>query len=629
MRMGGNMANRYKKNVEVLCKEKPFGKMLAEYLEQYHIGEKQIKVMDGIPYFYEQEQYYRLHSEKQLEEADLLMRELDEYKDYLLVVFGMGNLSLLRKIIEKTSDGTRILVIEKNPYVMKYQFQHENLEELIKSNKLVISAGEDKILEYVIVACMGADWENLAQNLTAISMPNYSVYGEFRSKCLRKIANSILVEIRSLGNSLPDVMKGVTNNYKNVDACIYANGIEELKGQFKGIPGIVVGAGPSLDKNLKLLKQAEGRAVIITTDASMRACERMNVKPDAIASIERDEPTYRHFYKDRIFDKDMVLVGPGLLWPDILKEYPGKKVLMSKTASGTDNWWAQFFPQMEHLMMGFSCSTVAHAVLDQMGCEPIIHIGQDLALTGNKRHSENSKVFKNNDVNEVSEEEWEASAEDIYGNQIRTTDTLNLFRHTMEDMILASGKEVIDATEGGAKIKGTKIMTFQEAIDQYCQAEKPKTMNDCLEEKLFDKQYSKEIYEHIIEGANQILQDLDDIESEVAKHCERINKYATYDFDGATLNELIDVVLEMQKGNSIINYLIEEKKHLITFYQQNLKQTIIYVKKIGNDVTPETVKRNWELQENLMYMLEVATKAVRNQYEEIKQFMQEKIVQLG
>ena len=36
----------------------------------------------------------------------------------------------------------------------------------------------------------------------------------------------------------------------------------------------------------------------------------------------------------------------------------------------------------------------------------------------------------------------------------------------------AEGKmEVINATEAGAKIEGTKIMTLQEAVDTYCQKE--------------------------------------------------------------------------------------------------------------------------------------------------------------
>lgn len=617
------MANRYKKNMDTLCKEKPFGNLIGEFLEFETKKEEQCKVIEGIPCFLENGNYYRIHSQNQIEEANLMMEGLEDTKDYFLVVFGIGNTVLLRELIKNTSDGTRILVIEKNPYVLKYVFSHLDITDLIKSNKLVLSCGEDKILEYTLVACMGAGWENLTQNLKVISMANYGIYENFRKDTIKKITKSILMEINSLGNSLEDVMNGLYSCYQNVDACIFSNGIKELENQFQGVPGIVVSAGPSLDKNLELLKQAEGKAVIITTDAAYRACERVGVKPDAIASVERDKPTYDYFYKDKVFDPNMVLVGPTLLWPDIMKEYPGKKLLMSKTISGTDGWWGDFFESIEHVSMGFSCSNVAHAVLDRMGCNPIIVIGQDFAYTGNKRHSEDSKYYENNELYE--NEAYNMWVEDIEGEKVKTSEAFNLFRHSMEDQILVSNATFVDATEGGAKIKGSKIMTFQEAIDTYCITEKKKTMNDCLEEKVFDVDKAKKKYLEILAGVEEILQDLDDVESAVAEHCGRINQYEDFDFEHATQEELVDIVLEMQKGNSIINFIISEKKNLVTFYQQNLKQTIIYVKKIGNEVTPETVKRNWELQENLMYLIELATKLVRVKYKEVYQFIEEKL----
>lgn len=620
------MANNYRKNIETFCKEKPFGYLISQFLDSVTSKEDDVQVIDGIPCFKENEYFYRMHSENQIEEAELLMRDLDLMKDYFLVVYGMGNVTFLRKLVNDTSSGTRILVIEKNPHVMKYQFAHENMADLLKSNKFVLTCGEDKILEYVIVACMGASWDNLAQNFQVLSMPNYIVYDKFRTKSLKKITKSIVMEISSLGNSLPDVMNGLNNQYKNVDACLFSNGIDELRGKFKGMPGIVVSGGPSLDKNLELLKEAEGKAVIITTDAAYRACKRIGVKPDAIASIERDKPTYDYFYKDQEFDEDMALVGPSLLWPDIMKEYPGKKVLMSKTVFGVDGWWGSFFPQMEHLLMGFSCSNVAHAVLDEMGCDPIIVIGQDFAFTDNKRHSEDSKYYKKNELEEVKREDGEGLwVEDINGDWVRTSEVFNMFRHSMEDRILTSDKTLIDATEGGAKIKGAKIMTFREAIDTYCTGKKEKKIDDYLEKKEFDMSIAKEKYKEIIASVDEILQDLDDIEDKISKHCAVINKYEDFDFEGASLEELIDVVMVLQEGNAFVNLIVREKKNLITFYQQNLKQTIIYVKKIGNDVTPKTVKRNWELQEHLMYLMEIATKFARNKYKEVRQFMEEKV----
>lgn len=620
------MANFYKKNMETFKKSKPFAILVEEYLNRIQITEEKIKVEEGIPYFEEQGSFYRMYSENQLEEREYYIRDIEPFRDYFLIVFGMANVPLLYKLKDDTSDGTRILVIEKNPYIMKYIFLRNDLTDLIENPKFVISCGQEQILEATMKVCMGGRWDNLVQNLKVIATANYVLYPEFKKNTIQRVTRNILMAISSLGNSLEDVMNGMENCYQNVDACIEANGISQLRDKFKGCPGIVVGGGPSLDKNVELLKEAEGKAVIITTDAAYRACERIGIKPDAIASIERDKPTYDYFYKDKIFDKDMVLVGPNLLWPDIFKEYPGKKVVMKKTISGPEGWWGNFFPMTEHMQMGFSCSNVAHGVLEAMGCNPIIFIGQDLAYTGNKKHSEDAKYFENNQLEEEEKEQndkfW---VEDIYGDKVLTSDVFNLFRQCIEDRIFKGSTTVIDATEGGAKINGSEIMTFREAIDKYCQNDKPYSMNDCLDVIEISKEDRIAKYQEILRETENILEDLEDIKAQIVKHCAKINPYENTDFDTLSFEQLVEVVQTMQEGNYIFDYIVAEKKHLVTFYQANLKQTVVYVKKIGNDVTPETVKRNWELQEHLMYLMEITTEVVKRQYLRIKEFMQKKI----
>lgn len=623
------MANRYKKNITTFWKMNMFSKEVEEYLANYQVKNEECKLVDGIPCFLQDGHYYRMRSEQPLEEAKRLTSELDPMKDYLIVVFGMGNVSLLRKLVQDTASGTRILLIESNAYIMNYIFAHENLDDIIASNKIIIACAEEKILEYTISACVGSNWDNLVHNFQIISMPYYALYEEFRTNTVKMITKTILYEINSLGNSLPDVMNGLRNNYTSVDGCTFCNGLEELKGKFEGVPAIIVSGGPSLDKNVELLKQAEGKAVILSTDAAYRACRRLGVKADAIASIERDEPTYKHFYENQEMDPDMVLIGPSLMWPDIIGTFPGKKVLMKKTKGGADGWWGNFFPSIEWLNMGFSCANVAHAVASEMGCEPIILIGQDFAYTDNKKHSEDAKYHKQNIVEEKKQGDKETLwVEDIYGELVQTTEYFNLFRQGMESRILVDQRLVIDATEGGAKIKGTKIMTFADAIAEYCTKDKPYTMSECLESIEFDKEIARDKYHEIIKAAEEMLKDLQDIKDRIQKHCDVINKYEDVDFEELSFDDLVDVIVDMQAGNDIIDFMIKGKRDLITFYQQNLKQTIIYVKKIGNDVTAETVKRNWELQEHLMYLMEVTTIVVTKQYKELIAFMENKLKQL-
>ena len=97
-----------------------------------------------------------------------------------------------------------------------------------------------------------------------------------------------------------------------------------------------------------------------------------------------------------------------------------------------------------------------------MGCNPIVFVGQDLAFTDNKTHS---KATYSKDIT-VSENLREV--EDIYGNIVYTPKNLYIYLRWIQNRI---NKEesitFIDATEGGARIKGTEILTLEKAIDKY------------------------------------------------------------------------------------------------------------------------------------------------------------------
>lgn len=615
--------SKYKRNFEYFRKYKILGEQIQEWLDKVNVTSDNIKTEDKKLLFREGEYFYQAKSVNEQEEAKLLMKGLIPSTDYFIVLYGMGNITLLEQLIKDTSSGTRILVLEANPYIMKYQFLHKDLKSIIKNPKIVLAGGDDEIITLSLMGCMGASWENLVHNFRVISLPYYHLYKEFQLKQLKKITSATLMEISSLGNSLPDNIEGLRNTYQNVDACLTANGIGEVKDVYKGVPGIIVSAGPSLDKNIQYLKEAEGKAVIITCDASYKACQRVGVKPDAIASIERGVETYNYFYKDKSLDKDVVLVGPNLLWPDILKEFPGKRILMRKTKDGYDGWWGQYFERLEHQVMGMSCANVAHAVLSEMGCDPIILIGQDLAFTDGKYHSEDSKYMENNAPGKMGIDDH--MVEDIYGNMIRSNDTFNKFRRCFEDKIAVEDRTVIDATEGGAKINGTEIMSFKEAIDKYCIYEKETWMKEHLRDITCTKDKAVQKYEEILQGVKKTLEDLKKFKETILKHYNRIEKYQTFDFEHATEQELVNIVLIMQEGNALTDYIIHEQKQLVTYYQQNLKQTIIYVKKIGNELTPEAVKRNLELQLNFVFLMELTTEVIRKEYGKIQDFLKDKI----
>ena len=616
------MANLFKANAELL-KKTVLGQAILNYLDTVPENREKVKKIDGQEYFEENEQYFLLHSIEEKKEARRVIKDIDSNRDYLLYIYGMGNLSLLEMLIASTSENTKILIVEENIHIFRYMMYFKRLDDLFKSKKVCFTIGERQCYDLMVRICIQNEWSNLVHNMKVITTPAYQVYRTQLQQKTKQFMQELVTSIHVLGNSTQDQMEGVINNYKNVDACIFSNSIAEIRGKYKGTPGIVVASGPSLEKNINLLKEAQGKAVIISCDASYQECIRHGVKPDAIASIERDQGTYDYFYKDKTFDKDLVFVGPGLVWPDILKVFPGKKILMAKTSDGADGWWMDHFENMEFVVMGMSCANVAHAVLEEAGCDPIILIGQDLAYTDDKKHSSQIHDLFSSD-NQIDANEETLWTEDIYGNPVRTAVYFNLFREYFERRVENGNGVLIDATEGGAKIKGSKIMTFREAIDKYCTGVKEKQMCTYLKDIPWDDKRAIEKYDEIIASAEQLIKVTENLKLQMQAHVRKLKKYDGYNFTNATKEQLVNCVLTMQEGNQLLTYVTEEHRELATFFGHLYKSAIMQVKKLGNDVTPDTIAENWRIQVKLIFLMQIVCQQVEDKFQEMIDFMEQK-----
>lgn len=630
------MADYLKRNMQALYKHNPV--MMNNWKHFEHLLTKDMdKVGEAVCYknkclyFKWEEEWLHLTGQNPRQEAVFLTTEIEPRKEHLILVFGMANIELLNWLENNTIEGTKIAVFEPNLQVMQYCLKNYNLSSYIESPKFGFILGDDELYQRQILIYFSGSWENLVQNLLVISNPNYYMYQEFQMETIKLIGQKIDHILKCMGNSLGDMIRGLENHFWNIDACIKANPCEEIKDKYTGYPAIIVASGPSLDKNIDDLKEAQGKALIIACDASYRVCMEHEIIPDMIVSLEREIPTYEAFYKNRTFHKELVLAGPSLLWPQIHEEFPGKQILFTKNNIGQEGWWMKLFPKFVYVDMGHSCATAACGIARYAGCRTVILVGQDLAYTDEKKHSDRVREDSFKDSNELSESEkakdnlW---VEDIHGNMVRTSEVFNLFRSYFENTTLKPGI-LIDATEGGALIHGTKIMKLKEAISNYCTEKIPFELNDVLSDIEVTSEIKKKTYENILKETEILLEAVRKIQDFTTAYYNKIKKYAEFDFANADKETLYAIVEELQEGNSILDLIRTENTDIVTYYQHILKYTVIYVKKIGNELTAETVKRNWELQQNLMRMIDVTSVAVGNKLLELMNEVEEKMERVG
>ncbi|CQR70448.1 hypothetical protein SOV_39810 [Sporomusa ovata DSM 2662] len=575
-------------------------------------------------YFCHNNNRYLLHSSYDpAVEARRIVRQVTVDKDCLFVVYGLGLGLHLRELRQRISPGSKVVIIEHNLDVVKYVLGHFDVSDIFAKGQFVLLFGDAQQLEKMILYLSSLNYHNLAHNLQALALPNYYVYARENQAALKQITTVLHNTFLSLGNSLDDQFVGFSNMCHNTDAIMNSNSIMDIKGKYKNVPAIIVAAGPSLDKNIEYLKAANGKALIIACDASMRACDQYGVRPDAIASIERDEPTYTFYYKGRTFPKDLVLLGPGSLWPTIYEEYPGKTIIMSRNDIGFEQLWLSACNQFSFVSLGSSCATVAFAVAREAGCNPIILIGQDLAYTSGKKHSDLTHAELEG-ANDDRDSTAGVYLEDHEGNLLQSHIVYKMFKEWYE-MQIASNRElkVIDATEGGAYIQGTTLMPLREAIDRYCREPVGKRLTDCLPDRRPGEGASLKKYDRILKALNKDLGILRKTQKNAVEHMKRLAEVDKSLTEASSEEELIAAVGRMQRGDKIIRQ-VTDAESVGGYFTPIIVPTIMEVKRLGNELTLDNIQRNCFLQYNLMFMIANSIDVINKEYSRAQEIVTEK-----
>lgn len=570
---------------------------------------------------------YLLHSRYDpIAEAKKLISDIEETRDCLVVVFGLGLGYHLLELKNKISKDTRVIIIEHNMDVLKYVLTHVDFSPVFASGQFMLLFGDEQQVGKMALYPAAFSFYNLVHNIKVLSLPNYYVYGSQNKSALQHISKSLLNTVISFGNDLQDQFVGFANMCHNTDAVMKSNSMYEIKGKYKDVPAIIVAAGPSLDKNIRYLKNANGKALIIACDASMKACEKHGVQPDAIASIERDEPTYNFYYKGRKFPKDLVLLAPGSVWPKIYDEYEGKTIIMSRNDTGFEKIWTSAFEYFEFVSVGHSCATVAFAAAREAGCNPIILIGQDLAYTSGKKHSDltHTEYEGANDDRDSTG----VYLEDHEGNLLKSHIVYKIFKEWYESQILSNRDlQVINATEGGAYIKGTTLMTLQEAIERYCHTPIDKRLTEYLPERNVSSDTRLAKYDELIKTISSDLNLLKRVREAVVIHLKMLVRTEKTVYKDCDDSQLEKIVLKLQRGDKIIRKILGAES-IVSYYRQIIIQTIMQVKKLGNTLTQENVRRNHFLQHNLMFMIANSTDLIIKEYSNAKEILEQKRQQI-
>lgn len=246
----------------------------------------------------------------------------------------------------------------------------------------------------------------------------------------------------------------------------------ELFGKFKDVPAILVGAGPSLQKNIELLGQLKNKAIIFGGGSAVNVLKKDNIEPHFGCGVDPNSAQFERLNQHQVLD--IPFFYRNRMYFEAFNLLRGPKLYITGSGGYQITEWfeEQLGIKSEDLDEGHNVINFCLEIATAMGCNPIIFAGMDLAYTDMQAYAKGvvkkSKVSKSSlnfdsDINSVA-----VLREDINGQPVYT-----LWKWISESRWISDfakshpEKTLVNATEGGIGFEGIENLSLDDVVKKY------------------------------------------------------------------------------------------------------------------------------------------------------------------
>ncbi|EAL9520255.1 DUF115 domain-containing protein, partial [Campylobacter jejuni] len=499
-----------------------------------------------------------------------------------------------------------IVVFEKDIEIIWIMFHILDFSSELQSARLMILQTSSLDIEFFSNFCSSKPFFQFSRIYFLELMSHY--YERFHEDILglnKKLAENFKNSIVFHGNDPLDALQGIEQFVYNLPQMITHPSYKELLSKRKGISdtAIIVSTGPSLTKQLPLLKKYASKATIFCADSSYPILAKHGIKPDYVCMLERTEITAEFFNHDfGEFDKDIMFICAGVVHPKAIEYLKGRN---RKYLIIPRYLYFPIYIKLKYFDFLYNTPSVAHmsyflSVL--LNHKNIIFIGQDLA------YAENGNSHPDDYQNSANYESqmYEHILTIAYGGngKVETHSIWLLFKNWFENEMIPNTRKMgittYNCTEGGARIEGTIEKPFLWACENLLDKDLNKPFEK-LEPLSLNKQN-----EFLLKAYYKVYQSI--------KHCRDFSKILSNDFENIqniylSLNEKEeDLNLAIRKIDEFKNKLEDMKQMqdlyeilgpLLTQFELNLARIYVLNPKTKEDVFNKSIL--W-IKEHLEFM---------------------------
>jgi len=499
-------------------------------------------------------QEFFLHStvNPEREAKDWLARvELTPHTAYFVLGFGLGY--HVQALLERLPEGSHVYVLEYSKEINLFNVAAKLFAKsrwMYDPRITYFATAEFRELAVSLAVDMGK------RCINKVTLCHYYPAKEIFPEFFRQLERELVPRVEesfclNFNNSITLGNSRIQNAWYNIPYICHSPGIKAFANRFAGKPAIIVAAGPSLNKNIEVLKMCTDRAVIIAAGSAMGALYINGITPSFLAVSDAISGMYDVDLAG-VVDPNTILLGLYDVQHKVVSEYPGKKLFAIDQTTITLDSVKHLLPETDVLRQSISVATMAFSFALYCGANPIIFTGQDLSLSTDPNVAHHAIGVKASDF---SKDDWQKTY--VPGYDGGEVPTLRQFREVIQYFEAAIKQypktTFINATEGGAKIGGTVQLKLSEVYDRY------------LNQKIWiDKIIEDTYHEFAPQNFTELLSILLEIREEVVRTRRLIDEFNTV---------IAKEIEETSEWNALIDDRIEAQ--FVSFFDK-LSNTNIY-----------------------------------------------------
>ncbi|ELU9918817.1 motility associated factor glycosyltransferase family protein, partial [Campylobacter coli] len=436
-----------------------------------------------------------------------------------------------------------IVVFEKDIEIIWIMFHILDFShELQNSRLMVLNTNKLEIQDYNEL-CSSKPFFQFSRIYFLELMSHY--YERFHEDVLelnKKLAENFKNIILRNGNDPLDALQGIEQFVYNLPQMITHPSYKELLSKRKNLSdtAIIVSTGPSLTKQLPLLKKYASKATIFCADSSYPILAKHGIKPDYVCMLERTELTAEFFNHDfGEFDKDIVFICAGVVHPKAIEYLKGRNLVITQKVLAFPYYIN--LKDFSYAAVGLSVAHTLSYLATYLSHKNIIFIGQDLA------YAENGNSHPDDYQNSANYESqmYEHILTTAYGGngKVETHSIWLLFKNWFENEMIPNTRKMgittYNCTEGGARIEGTIEKPFLWACENLLDKDLNKPFEK-LEPLSLNKQN-----EFLLKAYYKVCKSIE--------HCRDFSKILSNDFE-----KIQSVYLSLNEKEEYLNLAIEK-----------------------------------------------------------------------